>query len=90
MSSSSDSTTPNADAAQNDDSLPMPEIVMINPNFSFNGAELKVAAALKKLPKLSAEYHKDLVNLIAEGKTVDDAVRIIKRKIQDQPKGPGE
>jgi hypothetical protein len=28
--------------------------------------------------------------LIAEGKTVDEAVRIIKRKIANEPKGLGE
>lgn len=90
MSPTSDSTIPNADAAKNDDSLPIPEIEIINRNFSFKGAELKIAAAIARLPRLSTAYHTDLVKLIEEGKTVDEAVRIIKRKIQVEPKGPGE
>ena len=90
MSSSNESNTPNEDVAKKNDTLPMPELAVINPNFSFDSKKLAVAAAERKLGNLRADLHKDLVQLIAEGKTVDEAVRIIKRKIANEPKGPGE
>ncbi|MBP2698140.1 hypothetical protein V2K65_13305 [Pseudomonas alliivorans] len=86
MSSSNESNT----SDKKDDSLPMPELTVINPNFSFDSKERDVAAALKRLPKLRSDLHSDLVRLIDEGKSVDEAVRIIKRKIDSEPKGPGE
>jgi protein required for attachment to host cells len=90
MSSSNESNTPTEDVAKKDDTLPMPEMAVINPNFSFDSKKLVVAAAERKLGNLRADLHKDLVQLIAEGKTVDEAVRIIKRKIANEPKGLGE
>ncbi|ENE5432279.1 MULTISPECIES: hypothetical protein [Pseudomonas] len=90
MSSSNESNTPAEGSTKKDDSLPMLELTVLNPNFSFDSKERDVAAALKRLPKLRADLHADLVRLIDEGKSIDEAVRIIKRKIDSEPKGPGE
>lgn len=90
MPTNDDNFTQPGSGSTKDDSLTNLELTLVNPHFSTVPLERKMAEAKTKISRLERYEQDDLRKLLIEGKSVEEAVAILKENRRRKVKGPGE